>query len=441
MGPFFWCPQERVLSRIRRSADGTPPVFAPGTPSEVVGPGHSQSPGGRSWRTRSPLPSGIGALCASDLAALTARPDVQIVRDKRLRRTLLVPCGEHLALVKELRPLTGGARLRAWVRGHPGRREWYWARRFLAAGVPVPRPWAFARGRHTESSWFVQEGLPAADHLLHAYNRFFAPFVPPRDQVAWARFARQLGNLVARVHRAGADHPDLHPGNILCTGDDPRALQLHLVDYHSVRRGWGPARVYRTRNLLKFVAGLAQSMPRPDVEDILGAYVAAMPAGAFPSAELLAERVYGRLPGLTRRRVLSRARRSLVPSSAFAVAREGPRRIWYRRAYPLRDIRAVLAQVMADPPAPHAPDRPAERRYAELEPGRRVFVESFAARGLQAGLQRITRRSPGRQRWYEAERAHQETLTPPWAVAYVEERMAWNRIRSFVIGLADDAGD
>ena len=42
---------------------------------------------------------------------------------------------------------------------------------------------------------------------------------------------RRAGEVVARMHGAGIDHPDLHLGNIVGTIDDDGALQVYIVDW------------------------------------------------------------------------------------------------------------------------------------------------------------------------------------------------------------------
>ena len=48
------------------------------------------------------------------------------------------------------------------------------------------------------------------------------------------RLAEALGCFLARTHRAGVRHDDLHPGNLLVRTEDGK-VELYLIDLHCVR--------------------------------------------------------------------------------------------------------------------------------------------------------------------------------------------------------------
>lgn len=107
---------------------------------------------------------------------------------------------------------------RLWDRSR-ARREFTTLRRLAEAGIPVPHPRTVARG---PGGWTVE-----MDWLREA-----RPLAAWLDEPAWpfdaARLARELGRLLARVHRLGLDHPDLHAGNVLVEPDGA----VWAVDFH-----------------------------------------------------------------------------------------------------------------------------------------------------------------------------------------------------------------
>ena len=385
-----------------------------------------RSLGGRRWHTLDPLPEAVAALCASDLTALPARGDVVPIRDKRMRRTMLVPAEGRLYLVKEIKPLSPRARARAWFRGHPAQREWTWACRFAAAGVSVPRPWAFADGGASRTNWFVQEGLTDATHLVPFFAAHFRCAPAERDAALWAAFRDQLAAMLAAVHAAGANHPDLHSGNVLCTGDTAETLRLYLVDYHSARPGRGDPHRYRTANLAKFFSSFGRQLMPGDMDEILHAYVEHNSRATPAMRDDLGRAVREAMRGILRRHARTRSQRAGRTSARFVVERHGDLRIWRRRECAAADVLALLERIHAGTQSPVKQKEKSAVYEGELpqsvaHSGRRVWIKHYAHRSVWKQLEARVARAPGRRAWFASERLTHLHIPPARALAYAEE--------------------
>lgn len=118
-------------------------------------------------------------------------------------------------------------------------------------GIPVPRPLALARDG---AAWEVRmEWIAGAHPLAPAFERC-APWPAPPE-----RLARELGRLLARLHAAGVDHPDLHAGNALV---DARG-RAYAIDFHKARRVRRASAKRALRDLSRLAAGAREgSSPR-----------------------------------------------------------------------------------------------------------------------------------------------------------------------------------
>ncbi len=114
-------------------------------------------------------------------------------------------------------------------------------------GLPTPRPLALER---VDGGWEVRmqsidDAWPLSSYLAR--------------ERAWPcaaeHLARRLAELLAALHAAGVDHPDLHPGNVLIDATGA----VWAIDFHKARRvrRVRPATVWR--DLVSLAAGARES--------------------------------------------------------------------------------------------------------------------------------------------------------------------------------------
>ena len=119
------------------------------------------------------------------------------------------------------------------------------------SGVLVPRPLALERSGdawEVRMEW-IEGSVTLADVLA---KRASWPAGPERA-------ARGLGELLARLHAAGVDHPDLHPGNALLGADG----RCWAIDFHKARRVHRLGRRRVLRDLVSLTASVRETT-RPE---------------------------------------------------------------------------------------------------------------------------------------------------------------------------------
>ncbi|HZY91074.1 MAG TPA: lipopolysaccharide kinase InaA family protein [Gemmataceae bacterium] len=132
-------------------------------------------------------------------------------------------------------------RLRRLVRPSQARLEFDRSLAVAERGVPTLVPLAVGeacKGKGPRSGYLATRTLPEA-HPLNGFLETGLAALPRQRQARLRqRLAVALGRLLARMHRAGVAHHDLHPGNLLLRlGPDDEPL-LYLIDLHAV--GLGP---------------------------------------------------------------------------------------------------------------------------------------------------------------------------------------------------------
>jgi 3-deoxy-D-manno-octulosonic acid kinase len=125
-----------------------------------------------------------------------------------------ISCGERQWVLRHCRrggllaPVTGDRYV--WL-GEPRVRafaEWRMLESLIARGLPVPKPVAasYQRGGLLYRCDLITERVPHSQPLSAALA------AAPLPESVW----REVGAVIARLHRAGADHADLNAHNILC---------------------------------------------------------------------------------------------------------------------------------------------------------------------------------------------------------------------------------
>jgi tRNA A-37 threonylcarbamoyl transferase component Bud32 len=130
---------------------------------------------------------------------------------------------------------------RLWDRGR-ARGEFTTLIELQARGIAVPEP---VELRRRGGAWeVVIERIPGALTLGELQD------APSRSPVPATVLAARLGELLARAHAAGLDHPDLHAGNILI---DSQGIPW-LIDFTHARVREASARHTMTRDMINLAA-------------------------------------------------------------------------------------------------------------------------------------------------------------------------------------------
>ncbi len=178
-------------------------------------------------------------------------------------------------------------------------------------GLAVPRPIAVrhaARGWELATAW-IEGAAPLSDVLSGR-----TPWPTSAEELV-----RSLGDLLARAHAIGLDHPDLHSGNVLVAA----GARAWLVDVHGARLTSGPSARIAVRDLVQLAADTRERLPLGLRARLLTAWRAALPpafARTLPPQMHLAETVE-REARIRRRATIERARRRWTRNSSSCRAR------------------------------------------------------------------------------------------------------------------------
>ena len=135
-----------------------------------------------------------------------------------------------------------------WKSGQRARREYEILAALASAGRPVPRPVALRAADAGQGFEVVMEWIDGA--------RTLAALLAERPELGRdGALARELGRLVAELHAAGLDHPDLHAENVLVDA----AGKLYAIDFHAARLRASLGRGELERALATFAAGLRET--------------------------------------------------------------------------------------------------------------------------------------------------------------------------------------
>jgi len=201
-----------------------------------------------------------------------------------------------------------------------------------ARDLPVPRPLAV---RRAGGAWeVVMERIEGAVDF-GALLRGAAPAPLPLEELA-----ARVGTLLARAHRAGLDHPDLHPGNVLVDG----AGRPWLVDFHKARvRPRRAPLALGERDLVALLSYVRETLPPAGRARLVAAWLdqsgAEPPGGGAAFAAGLEERAR-----FHRRAWVAHAEgRWLRESSVCEVHGEPEGALVARRGAPRAAVRELLA--------------------------------------------------------------------------------------------------
>lgn len=324
---------------------------------------------------------------------LESWPGASVLKSNPLRTVIaLPPENDRPALiVKRYHVKEGRERLKYLLFPSRAKREWRALRRLRRAGVAVPEPYGYGEEREGRSllrAGLLMERIGDATPLPRWLAQNLS--LERRGEVL-----RRVGCEIARLHDAGADHSDLHAGNVLVRGSGlGETPAVSLIDHHAIRSyPWIPG-LRRVSNLARFVHSLGGALTRQEWMLFLIGYEEARRGRRWGRDRLprILERLAARAQRLELVRLRSRSRRCWVTSSTF-VREESPGLVVYRR----REIEfASLLPLLSDDLelAPIFKERPGYRVGATAIAGPagaiRVAVKVHDERSLaRRVLQRI----------------------------------------------------
>ncbi len=123
------------------------------------------------------------------------------------------------------------ALLRQLVRPSKARMEYDRAREVASRGVPTIEPVALGEvPNRPGASYLLTRTLPGTRSLAWFLENEMPLLERRLATLIRQRLARELGQLIARMHDGGILHHDLHPGNVLLTLDAENEPSLYLID-------------------------------------------------------------------------------------------------------------------------------------------------------------------------------------------------------------------
>ncbi len=325
-------------------------------------------------------------------------------------------------VVKRYRVRGRSERLKYLVAPSRARREWRALRQLEELGFPTPRPLAYFEERR--GPWLVGAGL-VMERLVSVSplpSLLFSPTeMGESKMLARERRLRAVGALVARLHRAGIAHPDLHLGNFLGAPDDPD--DIRLVDLHAVHHVRAARAPRRRRDLAKLIHSLGTTADTATVGAIIGAYLEETGPGCLGDLSDEVDRVVAGARRTERTRLRSRDRRCWYTTSQFVRERRGRFRIHRRCTLPASALEALLEggftsrRVLSE-----RPGRTVEEAELPTPGGTRTFIVTTHARGVLEGFCDRFRRGPLPRAWGAARSLEVRKLPHATAEALLIER-------------------
>lgn len=164
------------------------------------------------------------------------------------------------------------AYLRQWLRPSKARIEAENATALQSRGVPTVVPVAIGEEPHGGSCLITLE-LAGVQSLQECIASDFSHANAALQVTLRQSLAKALGRFLARLHQAGVEHGDLHPGNVLVRWHGACESELFLIDLHLVELGqaldWSAAHA----NLLLLNRWFIQKAGRGDRLRFWHAYV------------------------------------------------------------------------------------------------------------------------------------------------------------------------
>jgi tRNA A-37 threonylcarbamoyl transferase component Bud32 len=161
------------------------------------------------------------------------------------------------AAVKQYRPRNVCKALLRMLRPARAIENWRKAELLLHCGVATPRPLLACQPhgwKESGNSYLATQWIDGAENL-HVFGwRIAARPLDARLRLA-ARCAEAAGQLLGRMHAAGAAHRDLKAANLIVAEAD-REVTVYLVDLDGLRPGTQIGAERRASDLARLAAGL-----------------------------------------------------------------------------------------------------------------------------------------------------------------------------------------
>ncbi len=359
------------------------------------------------------------------------------IHDSDLRQLVRVPTGHEFAghvLVKRYRiPEHRGRQetLRRAIGYGPAGREWRSQRACHRKELAVARPLAHATLTNGEELFI--RGYEAGEELRSWLSR-----AQGCDETRCQRraFLEALGGEVARLHRAGWVHGDLHTGNILVSREgDPRFLDLQRAR---------PSRRARARllDLARLDASLANSgVSLPDRIRVRRAAVGGDGADRSRVRHRV-QQIGTASVRLARRQARRRTRRTLVAHQRFAAASDRGWRGLRRSEIAPDALAAVLAShrkaIASSQPSVVKHDHRAQVTRATLG-DQRVVVKQVVKAGHWRRIADTVRGSPARRAWLAGYGLAIRGVHAALPLAFLERRVLGVPVASIIV--LEDLGD
>ena len=253
---------------------------------------------------------------------METRPLIETLKRGPRRSVVVERAGGSEVVVKRfhhphrLRALRDGARARA---------EFHALASLHRLGVRVPHPLELGR---SPAGWEVRmERIPGAVSLE---TLLLGRQAPPGG---WELLMARMGRLLAGLHRARVEHPDLHRGNVLVDAEG----RPWLIDFHQARlRRRAPSGACLVDDLVAATAAAREVLPARTRVRFALAWRAALPAELAATIGTASELDEVERRGRLHRRatVAHGVGRWLRESSRVRLLRSGERRLLVRRDLP-----------------------------------------------------------------------------------------------------------
>ena len=248
---------------------------------------------GVAWTMCADLIDELPAACRPMITGAVPPEGVATVKTGPHRTVYRLSLASGVYYLKHFRVADWKAQLQNLVRPSKAEREWRAARTIAQLGLPTFESVALGRLHRAglvRDSFLVNREIPETVPLDTFVLDNFSPIAVAHDSRESAcrqsnlrgRLAIALGNLTARLHRAGVEHADFHAGNLLVRVGPDGLPALWLIDLDRVYFHHRLTSQQRFQNLALLHQFFAAKLTRSDRLRFYRAYQAEWLRGAPP---------------------------------------------------------------------------------------------------------------------------------------------------------------